>query len=92
MPDNIELFGIYVFTHGWQRILTVMSPTGATAVRKAIAGSDGVELNWETGRLVQLREKRAGALDRVVLANNIRILSKADWDASKVRFGDGIYR
>lgn len=91
MSKETELYGQYVFTHGWRRVLTVMSPAGATAVRKALRVDNDIEVNGGDGRLVQLHEKRAGALERIVAIHNIKILDKAEWDARKARFGDAIY-
>lgn len=92
MPDEIELYGLYVFTHGWSRVLTVMSPAGATAVLETVRAGDDIDVKSGEGRLTQFQEKRRGALDRLVAANNITILAKVDWDARKGELGDSIYR
>ncbi|MDH3228358.1 MAG: hypothetical protein OEN55_01055 [Alphaproteobacteria bacterium] len=91
MPGGIELYGYYVFTHGWGRVLTVMSPAGAAAVRKTVRVEDDVDVKSAIDRLTQYHEKRAGALDRVAERNNIEILNKAEWDARKAALGDSIY-
>ena len=44
------------------------------------------------GRLTQFHEKREGALDRVAEMNDIRIMTKAEWDARKAELGNAIYR
>ena len=92
MSRDIELYGYYVFTHGWGRVLTVMSPAGAAAVLESVRVDDGVDVKAGEGRLAQFHEKRAGALDRVVETNSIRILNKAEWDARKAALGHAIYR
>jgi len=88
----MELYGHYVFTHGWRRVLVVMSPAGAAAVRAAIGAGNGVDVEAGPDQLVQLHEKRAGALERISATHDIRILSKSEWDERKARFGDTIYR
>ena len=92
MSKEVELYGYYVFTHGWGRVLTVMSPSGTTAVLDSVRVDDGVDVKAGEGRLTQFHEKRAGALDRVVAANSITVLTKADWDARKAELGSAIYR
>jgi len=92
MRNGVELYGHYVFTHGWRRVLVVMSPAGAAAVRAVIGIRDDIDLAAGPDRLVQLHEKRAGALERIAAAHDIRILGKAEWDENKARFGDAIYR
>ncbi len=92
MPEEIELYGFYVFTHGWARVLTVMSPAGATAILDSVRAGADVEVKSGQGRLPQFHEKRRGALDRLVAANSIAVLTKADWDARKRKLGDAIYR
>ena len=91
MSEEIELYGYYVFTHGWGRVLTVMSPAGADAVRSIVRVGDDVEVKSGKGRLTQYHEKRAGALDRVAVTNGVRILTKREWDARKSELGDSIY-
>ena len=92
MRGDIDLYGHYVFTHGWRRVLTIMSPAGTAAVRDSIRVDSDVEMFAAAGRLVQLHERRAGALDRTAALNNIRILDKTEWDALKSRSADSIYR
>jgi len=84
------VYGLYGFTHGWARILTVMSPQGSAAARRVVAGKD-VETIAGKGRLTQYMEKREGALARLVEANGIIVLDKPAWDAKKRELGDRIW-
>ncbi|MFQ5785052.1 MAG: hypothetical protein ACE5H8_09540 [Alphaproteobacteria bacterium] len=88
----MTLYGLYGFTHGWGTLLTVMSPEGGSAARAAIEPGDDVTVVAGEGRLTQFYEKRAGALARLVAANGIVVLSKAEWDIKKAAFGDAIWR
>jgi hypothetical protein len=85
------IYGLYGFTHGWGRVLTVMSPEGAAAVARHIVAGEDVETKTADGRLSQYFEKRRGALAGLVEANGIVVLSKAEWDARKRDLGDGIW-
>ena len=85
------IYGLYGFTHGWGRVLTVMSPEGAAAAARHIVAGGDVETNVADGRLPQYFEKRRGALAGLVEANGIVVLDKAEWDARKRDLGDGIW-
>ena len=91
MNSAPELFGLYGFTHGWARILTVMSPQGASAVLRVIPGNDDAIVQSGDGRLPRYQEKREGALSRLVDAHGIVILTRNEWDARKAELGDSIY-
>lgn len=91
MNSAPELFGLYGFTHGWARILTVMSPQGASAVLKAVPSNDDAIVQSDDGQLTRYREKREGALSRLVDAHGIMILTKTEWDARKAELGESIY-
>lgn len=92
MNSKPELFGLFGFTHGWGRLLTVMSPQGASATVNAVGDSDGLRLEARDGRLPRYYEVREGALNRLIKQHGIAILSKTDWDERKQQFGDVIYR
>ena len=91
MNSTPELFGLYGFTHGWGRMLTVMSPQGASAARRAVPGNDDVIVQSGEGQLTRYQEKRDGALSRLVDAHGIVILTKNEWDARKAKLGNSIY-
>ena len=85
------IYGLYGFTHGWARVLTVMSPDGAAAAANQIVPGDDVETVAGGGRLTQYIEKREGALARLVAANGISVLDKPAWDAKKSALGDRVW-
>lgn len=92
MVDNMTIYGLMGFTHGWARVLTVMSPAGPGAALAAIdACQDAVPMSAGPGRLTRYMEKRAGGLDRLVERHGVAVLSKQDWDTKKAELGETIY-
>ena len=85
------IYGLYGFTHGWARVLTVMSPDGAAAASGQIIPGADVEMITGEGRLTRYMEKREGALARLVEVNGIMVLNKPAWDAKKRELGDRIW-
>jgi hypothetical protein len=85
------IYGLYGFTHGWARVLTVMSPSGAAAAAGRVVAGAEVETLGVEGRLTQYVEKRAGALARLVETNGIIVLGKPEWDARKRELGGRIW-
>ncbi len=85
------IYGLYGFTHGWGRLLTVMSPEGAAAATAWIVTGDHIEFSASDGRLPQYHEKRQGALARLVERNAIVVLDKEVWDEKKRELGDRIW-
>lgn len=88
----MELYGLYGQTHGWGKILTVMSPAGATAALAAVEAGDDVAVQAGAGRLTYYQERRAGGLERLIAAHGIVVLTKAEWDEKKAQLGDAIFR
>jgi len=88
----IPLYGLLGYTHGWAKVLTVMSPQGAGAALAEVTAGDDVIVEASPGNLTRYYEKRQGALRRLAAAHGIEILAKADWDAKKAEFGDTILR
>lgn len=91
MPEILELYGLYGFTHGWGTVLTVMSPAGASAALRAVPGNPDLIVQAGAGQLTRYREKRGGALARLVDAHGIVVLAKPAWDARKTEFAEKIY-
>jgi hypothetical protein len=87
----MTIYGLLGITHGWGRLLTVMSPEGTAAVGAAVAAGDGIETKAADGRLIQYHEIKAGALQRLIATHGIVVLSKADWDAKKQELGDRVW-
>jgi len=90
MNSAPEFFGLFGFTHGWAKILTVMSPQGATATVGAIGDRAGVVSQIAEGKLPQFYEQREGALDRLIEEHGIVILNRNEWDARKKELGETI--
>lgn len=88
----MKIYGLRGITHGAAKVLTVMSPAGATAAMRYIATSRDVITNAGEGQLTQYLEKRRGALDGLIQANGIIVLSKREWDRKKAALGDRIWR
>ncbi len=89
----MEIYGLYGFVHhGWTRVLTVMSPAGASATSARIATPHGLAARGGAGRLTRFTELRDGALDKLVERYGIVVLTKAQWDARKAELGDAVWR
>lgn len=86
------IYGLRGITHGWGRVLTVMGPAGASALLTRIEADGDVGVTAAEGRLTRYVERRKGGLDRLIAANGIILLSKADWDAKKAELGPDILR
>lgn len=86
----MTIYGLLGFTHGWARVLTVMSPEGATAAHAHVVAGADVQVNAGEGRLTQYFEKRSGALDRLIESHGIVVLSKDQWDTRKTELGDAV--
>ena len=88
----MTIFGLLGYTHGWGKLITVMSPAGDTAVRAAItvSGDDLMVMTGE-GQLTQYHAKREGTLMRLIAAHGIIMLDKPAWDAKKAELGPGAF-
>ena len=86
------VYGLFGITHGWARVLTLMSADGDSAVRARVGSADGVEVDHDAGRLTQYHERRNGALDRIVERHDVVVLDNAAWNAKKRTLGTAILR
>lgn len=91
MPHAPAFFGLMVFSHGWARILTVMSPQGIGATVEALGSADGVRMETGEGQLPKFVELREGALGRMIEEHDIEVLSRKEWAERKSRLGDVIF-
>ncbi len=87
----MRIYGLLGITHGTARVLTVMSPEGARAAREHMTKTDDLIVNAGDGRLTQYQEKRNGALQRLIDAYDVEVLSKTEWDRRKQGLGDDIW-
>lgn len=86
----MTLYGLYGFTHGWAKVLTVMGPDGAAAIAAHIdTGNDIIAVTGQ-GRLPLYQEKREGALAALVSRYGVTVLDKAAWDAKKAELGAAV--
>jgi hypothetical protein len=88
----LELYGLIGKTHGWGKVLTVMSPAGRTAALAAVEAGDDVIVQAGADRLTVYQQRRAGGLDRLIVDNGITLLTKAEWDAKKAELGAGVLK
>lgn len=88
----MTIYGLFGITHGWARVLTLMSADGDGAVRARVGSADGVEVDHGAGRLTQYHERRNGALDRIVEQYGVVVLDNAAWNAKKRTLGTAILR
>lgn len=87
----MTLYGLLGFTHHGGRLLTVMSPQGATAAAAHIRESAGVRAVVRPGRLPQYHEIRHGALATLIERHHIELLQADDWNARKALLGEAVY-
>jgi len=88
----MELYGLFGFTHGWGRLLTVMSPQGTSAAVSHIDPGSGCRQDGGGDRLPQYFQQQSGALEALVKDYGIVVLDKSTWDAKKAELGDRIFR
>ena len=88
----MKIYGLLGITHGAARVLTVMSPAGASAARAHMRETEDLVVNAADGRLTWYLEQRSGALDRLVEAYAIEVLDKTDWDERKQALGEVIWK
>ncbi len=88
----MTIYGLFGITHGWARVLTLMSADGDAAVRARVGPADGVVLDHGAGRLTQYYERRNGALDRIVERHGVVVLDNAAWNGKKRALGAAILR
>lgn len=84
----MRFYGLWLFTHGGQKALAVMSSEGNEAVRRRIRDDEGAPSEAEPGRITIYFERIAGTLDRLISLHGIEVLDKPAWDARKAALGD----
>jgi hypothetical protein len=91
MNPTPDMYGLFGFTHGWAKLLTVMSPQGVAATVDAIGDNPGVVVRVTEGILPQLLEQHEGALDRLIKKHHIVVLNRTEWDEQKAILGETIF-
>lgn len=89
----MTLYGLRgLYHHGWSKVLTVMSPEGATAALAHMSVAANVRIDSCEGRLTKYLEQGKGALDQLVESYGIIVLTKLEWDQKKAELGEAIWR
>ena len=83
----MQLYGLRGITHGWGRLMSVMSPDGARAVLDALDIGPDLEIVAQPGQPVQVHQIRDGALDDLVARHGIVELDQAAWARRKETIG-----
>ena len=80
----MKIYGLLGFTHGWARIMTIMSPEGSERALAALGQPPDIAIQAGEGdALPRLFEKRGGALQRLVESHGIELLERPEWEARK---------
>ena len=79
----MTIYGLLGFTHGWARVMTIMSPEGSERALALLGEPEDIAIQVGEGALPRLYEKRGGALQRLVEAHGIEVLERPQWEARK---------
>lgn len=88
----MTIFGLLGFTHGWARVLTVLSPQGSAQILEVVQAGEDVVVKAEPGRPIQYVERRSAGLADLVARHGIIVLTKDQWDAKKAEVGEAAWR
>ncbi len=88
--DNraMELYGLRSITHGWGRLLHVMSPDGAATVLYHIEAGEAFMVVTTAGAPVQFHQAKGGLVDELIARYGIVELDLPAWNAKKDELGD----
>ena len=88
----MKIYGLHGVTHASARVLTVMSPEGASAALAHMTRTADLIVNAGDERLTQYLEKRDGAIRRLIDDYGVEVLTKAKWDRCKQALADDIWK
>ena len=83
----MTIYGLYGITHGWGRLLTLMSPEGTSAVLGHVEPGDDIIVEPRDGGPPQFHAQRSGALERLVERFGVIVLERDEWEAKKAELG-----
>lgn len=83
----MTLYGLRGITHGWGRLMSLMSPAGAQAVLDRLQTGPDLQVVAQRGQPVQVHQIRDGALDELVARYGIVELDQAAWAERKQAIG-----
>ena len=88
----MTIYGLYGITHGGGYLLTLMSPDGASAILRHVAPGRDLTIHTAKGALPQYHAGRSGALERLVEAYGIAVLTRDEWLEKKAELGESALR
>ncbi len=83
----MELYGMRGITHGWGRLINVMAPAGADAIREHVQVGEAFVVIATPGAPLQYHQARGGSIDALVRQYGIVELDLAEWEARKAELG-----
>ncbi|MBT5433623.1 MAG: hypothetical protein P8Q36_08715 [Alphaproteobacteria bacterium] len=83
----MELYGLRSITHGWGRLLHVVSPAGAQAVLDHIEAGEAFMVIATPGVPVQYHQAKGGTVDVLIARYGIVELDLAGWERKKAELG-----
>lgn len=83
----MELYGLRGITHGWGRLINVMSPDGAQAVLAHIQTGEAFMVIATPGAPVQFHQAKGGSIDGLIEGYGIIELDLVAWERKKAELG-----
>ena len=83
----MELYGLRGITHGWGRLINVMSPDGAEAVLAHIETGKAFMVIATSGAPLQFHQAKGGSIDGLIDRYGIIELVLPAWERKKAELG-----
>lgn len=83
----MELYGLRGITHGWGRLINVMSPAGADAILAHIETGEAYMVIATPGAPLQVHQAKGGSIDGLIERYGIIELDLPDWERKKTELG-----
>jgi hypothetical protein len=83
----MELYGLRGITHGWGRLINVMSPAGADAILAHIETGEAYMVIATSGAPLQFHQAKGGSIDGLIERYGIIELDLPAWERKKAEFG-----
>ena len=83
----MELYGLRGITHGWGRLINVMSPDGADAVLTHIETGKAFMVIATSGTPLQFHQAKGGSIDGLIARYGVIELDLPAWERKKAELG-----